>query len=106
MTGGNLDETLSFLDFLENETNCEVWIRHVIVKGYTYKTEYLYKLGYYIGKYKNIKALDVLPYHAMAVNKYQNLGIDYPLKDMKDMTKEEAIKARSVNRLSNRLRSH
>ncbi len=96
LTGGNLDETLSFLDFLEKESKCEVWIRHVIVKGYTYKTDYLYKLGYHIGAYKNIKALDVLPYHTMAVNKYESLGIDYPLKDMKEMSKEEAAKARSV----------
>ncbi len=96
LTGGKLTETLEFLDFLAKETDCDIWIRHVIVKGYTYKTEYLYQLGYCIGQYKNIKAIDVLPYHDMAVNKYEELGLDYPLKDMPAMTKEQAVKARTV----------
>ncbi len=96
LTGGNLEETLSFLDFLCTKTSCDVWIRHVILKGYTYHTEYLYKLGYHLGQYKNIKALDVLPYHDMAVNKYENLGLVYPLKDMKSMNKDHAEKARTI----------
>lgn len=96
LTGGNLDETLDFLDFLSMETDCKVWVRHVIVKGYTYKTDALYKLGYYIARYKNITGLDVLPYHAMGENKYEKLGLEYPLKGMEAMTKEDAIKARQV----------
>ncbi len=96
LTGGKLEETLSFLDFLEHKTNCEIWIRHVIVKGYTYKTKYLYKLGYHIGAYKKIKALDVLPYHDMAVNKYAELDLIYPLAGMEAMTKEQAKKARMI----------
>ncbi len=97
LTGGNLQETLEFLDFLsKEETYCDVWIRHVIVKGYTYKTEYLYKLGYYLGSYKNVKALDVLPYHDMAVNKYAELGLKYPLAGMEAMPKDNAKKARKI----------
>ncbi len=96
LTGGNLNETLSFLDFLAERTCCEVWIRHVIIKGYTYKTDCLYKLGYYIGGYKNIVALDVLPYHDMAVHKYERLGIEYPLKGVPPMTEEHAKKARAI----------
>ncbi|MDO4772827.1 MAG: pyruvate formate-lyase-activating protein [Bacillota bacterium] len=96
LTAGELSETLAFLDFLEAQGTCDIWIRHVILEHWTYDTKYLYRLGYHLGGYKKIKALDVLPYHSMGVNKYEKIGLDYPLKDARAMTKEEAAKARSV----------
>ncbi len=97
LTKGNLNETLDFLDFMsKEETYCDVWVRHVILKGITYKTEYLYELGYLIGGYKNIKAIDVLPYHVMGESKYEAMGLTYPLEGMPPMPKENAVKARKV----------
>ena len=58
--------------------------------------EYLERLGYYIGQFKHIKALDVLPYHSMGKTKYEQLGIDYVLKDVPEATKEQAIEARGI----------
>jgi hypothetical protein len=60
--------------------NIDVWIRHVVVPGITYNEEYLTRLGEFLGSLNNIKALDVLPYHTMGVVKYENLGMEYPLK--------------------------
>ena len=71
-----------------------MWVRHVVVPEITYNEKYLRELGEFIGKLRNVKALDVLPYHDMAIPKYENLGINYPLKDIKPLTKEEALKAR------------
>ena len=45
---------------------------------------------------KNIKALDVLPYHDMARGKYKELGMDYPLETTEPLTKDEAINARNI----------
>mgnify|MGYP006358152157 CR=1 FL=1 len=44
----------------------------------------------------NIKALDVLPYHTMGVKKYEELGIDYPLKGIPQRDKELAMQARQT----------
>ena len=49
-----------------------------------------------MGTLNNVKALDVLPYHDMAVPKYENLGIEYPLKNVPPLSKEDAIKARDI----------
>ena len=38
----------------------------------------------------------VLPYHDMAIPKYESLGLDYPLKGIPPLTKEQAIEARNV----------
>lgn len=43
-----------------------------------------------------MKALDVLPYHNMGEVKYENLGMEYPLKGMEPLTKDDAIYAREI----------
>ena len=73
-----------------------VWIRHVAVPGITDKETYLYRLRQYLGTLKNIKALDVLPYHDMGKVKYHELGIPYALEDVPPMAPEKAAEARKV----------
>ena len=89
---------VTILDFARylSEKNIPTWIRHVVVPEITYKEEYLTRLGTFLAELKNIKALDVLPYHDMAVPKYENMGLEYPLKDIPPLTKEEAINARNI----------
>ena len=89
------DNILDFLAYLD-ENHIETWIRHVIVEGITLNDEYLDRLGYFIGQFHCIKALDCLPYHGMGEVKYEKLGIDYPLKGMKNLPQEKAIHAREV----------
>ena len=88
----------NILDFAKylSEINKPVWIRHVVVPGITFKEEYLTRLGQFLAGLHNIKALDVLPYHEMAIPKYENLGIDYPLKGVPPLTHDEAKKARNI----------
>lgn len=95
LTGFPNENILKFAKYL-SEKQIPVWIRHVVVKGITYDKKYLQELGEFLAQLKNIKALDVLPYHDMAIPKYHNLGIDYPLKNVEPTTKEEAIKARNI----------
>ena len=85
---------LAFARYLADKA-VPVWIRHVVVKGYTDDPEYLRALGRFIGGLSNVKALDVLPYHAMGESKYKKLGIDYPLKGMPALEKSDAQAARS-----------
>ncbi|MCD8118061.1 MAG: pyruvate formate lyase-activating protein [Lachnospiraceae bacterium] len=74
----------------------DLLIRHVLVPGITQDDDALYRLGLYLGTLKNVKALDVLPYHTMGVNKYHELGIEYPLEGVPALTKDDAKKAREV----------
>ncbi len=45
---------------------------------------------------KNVKQLEVLPYHDMGKTKYEKLGIDYPLADTEPMTNDDAAKAKDI----------
>lgn len=89
------DGILAFAELL-SEKNIPIWIRHVVVPGITDDDVYLKKLGYYIGGLKSLKALDVLPYHDMAKPKYENLGMDYVLKDVPPLEKAVALEKKQV----------
>lgn len=86
---------LAFAKYL-SDINKHVWIRHVVVTGLNDKKEYLTKLGEFMGTLNNVKALDVLPYHDMAIPKYESLGIEYKLKGIPPLSKDAAIKARNI----------
>ena len=95
LTGLSNTNILDFAKYL-SEINKPMWVRHVVVPQITYNEKWLSKLGKFLATLKNIKALDVLPYHDMAIPKYENLNIEYPLKNIPPLTKEEAIKARNI----------
>ncbi len=94
LCGMHNDNILAFAKYLD-EKGKPIWIRHVVVPGITDIKEDLFALGKFIAGLKNIKALDVLPYHTMGVHKYEELGIEYTLKGTPPMTVEAAIEAKA-----------
>ncbi len=95
LTGFSNKSVLDFAKYL-SDNNIPVWIRHVVVPDITFNDEYLKKLGIFISGLKNVKAIDVLPYHDMAKEKYKKLDIDYPLKNTLPLTKEQALYAKKL----------
>lgn len=93
LTGHKNENVLAFAKHLE-ELKIPVWIRHVVIEGYTNDSEDLLNLGRFIGSLKNLRALDVLPYHTLGAHKYKELGIPYPLENLPSLKKEEAEKAK------------
>ena len=94
LTGYSNKNILLFAEYLSKK-NIPIWIRHVVVPTITFNKKYFEELGYFLATLKNIKALDVLPYHDMGKVKYKNMGIKYPLEDIEPLTKEQAIEARN-----------
>lgn len=86
---------LEFAKYLSKH-NIPMWIRHVVVPGLTDDDKYLFDLGYFIGQFKNLKALDVLPYHTMGEKKYEALGMEYPLKGVPAMDKPTVLLKKQV----------
>ena len=94
LTGSQNSNVLDFAEYL-SENNIPLWIRHVVVKGHTDNKDDLKRLGRYLAHLKTLKALDVLPYHTMGVNKYKELGMSYPLEGVEALSAQEAVKAKS-----------
>ena len=89
------DGILAFCEYLNNR-KVDMWIRHVVVPTITDDDTYLYKLGYFIGQFSNVKALDVLPYHTMGKAKYEQLGMEYKLDRIPAMDKNKVIEKKQV----------
>lgn len=95
LTGHSNVNILKFARYLD-ERHIPVWVRHVVVPGITDSEHHLKALGRILAGLSNVKALDVLPYHTMGVEKYRNLGITYPLEGVEPMSKQNAIQAKKI----------
>lgn len=95
LTGHENTRVFAFADFLERQ-RVPVWIRHVVVPGITNQREELEALGAYLASLSNVEKLEILPYHALAVPKYENLGMEYPLKGVPQLLKQEAKEAYGI----------
>lgn len=76
-----------------------VWIRHVLVPERNDTDEYLHQLADFIHTLKNVERVEVLPYHTLGMFKWEQLGIDYPLKNINPPTKERVHNAEAILRL-------
>lgn len=92
LTGQSNEHIIEFARYLDDRHK-KVWIRHVVVPGITFDQKKLEKLGDFLRSLSNVEKLEVLPYHAMGKVKYENLEMDYPLKETPQLTKEEARRA-------------
>lgn len=87
MTNRNIDNSLKFLELCQ-KLDKKLWIRVVIVPGINDNEDYVNELINFIKPIKNVEKIEFLPYHTLGVHKYDNLKIDYPLKDVPDMDKD------------------
>ena len=97
LTGHSNQNILAFARFLDR-IHKPVWIRHVVVPGITFDEAELTGLGHFLGQLHNVEKLEVLPYHSMGKVKYDNLGMDYRLKNTPQLTKAEAQEAEAMIR--------
>ena len=88
----NILDCARFLD----EIGKDVWIRHVLVPGYTDDDESLTKLHEFIASLSNVKRVEVLPYHSFGAFKWEEMGIPYKLKETNTPTQESEEHAKQL----------
>ena len=71
---------------LTAENNVPLWIRHVVVPGLTDAPEHLRRVKAKAQSYPNFEKLEFLPFHKLCMEKYERMGIEFPLKDVPGMT--------------------
>ena len=62
-----------------------LWLRHVAVPGLTDGESHLAGLAEYIKGIRNVKRVELLPYHVLGVPKYHAMGIPYSLEGVPPM---------------------
>ena len=87
-TGGSLQKVLKFLDLVEEKT-IPVWIRQVIVPNLNDDEKSMEELNSLIAKYSNIEKVELLPFKKLCLSKYENMGLEFRLKDTDEADPEK-----------------
>ena len=95
LTGQSNRKTLDFARYL-SEKNKPLWIRHVLVPGWTDEDGALERVRAFVEGLSTVEKIEVLPYHSLGVAKYEALGIDYPLKGILPPSKERIENAERI----------
>lgn len=82
LVGFSNEKELAFARYL-NDNNIPVWIRQVIVPGFTDNKDDLLKLKTFINSLNNVKKIEFLPYHNLGEYKWKELGFEYSLKNVR-----------------------
>ena len=88
LVGNKMDKFNNFLNFCQNKKT-PLWLRQVIVPGLNDNKESVLKLKQFAEKLSFVEKIELLPYHTMAIEKYEKLGLEYRLKDISDMDKKK-----------------
>ena len=95
VTGADGSGALALLDWCQQHGK-PVWLRHVLVPGYSLERERLEALARYLRPFTCIQTVELLPFHQMGAYKWQELGIPYVLAEVKAPGSEQVELAREI----------
>jgi pyruvate formate lyase activating enzyme len=95
ITGVGNEKIKAFSHYL-SEHGIPIWVRYVLVPGYTDSVEDLQLAAKLIRELKSVKKVEVLPYHSMGAYKWKKLGENYSLKEVNPPSSEQVAKANEI----------
>lgn len=95
LVGFSNELELGFAKYL-SDNEIAIWIRQVLIPGFTDNEEDLLKLRDFIRSLKTVKKVELLPYHDMGKFKWKKLGLDYALEGVKNASLDDMKKAKKV----------
>lgn len=75
-----MEKAQEFLDYLQEE-NKRTWLRYVVIPNLNDGKEDIAKLFDLKNKYPCVEKIELLPFRKLCLEKYDEMGIDFPLKD-------------------------
>src|SRR6185369_3357151 len=82
LTGKEPGPTLDFARRLAQRRKT-IWLRYVLVPGLTDNESDITQIAAFAADLGNVERVDVLPFHQMGRYKWEKLGIDYTLNDVR-----------------------
>lgn len=95
LTGKTNTNVLEFAKYLADRDQ-DVWLRYVLVPGINDDSETLSEWKKFADSLHNVRKIELLPYHRMAVDKYKTLGMEYRLNGTLEPTKEQINLAKKI----------
>ena len=95
LVGRSNKKELEFAKYL-SDNNVKMWIRQVIVPGYTDNEKDLIKLKEFISTLKTVEKVQLLPYHSMGKYKWEKLKAKYELENVRDANEQDIERAKKI----------
>ena len=95
LVGFSNEKEIEFIKYL-TKINKPMWIRQVLVPGYTDDKHDLLKLKKFINSLTSVEKVEVLPYHTMGKYKWEDLGLKYELEGVPSATDEDVARAKEI----------
>ena len=95
LTGFTNANILDLAQYL-SEQGKHMWIRHVLVPGFTTDEADLRKTDEFIRTLQNVDKVEVLPYHKLGIQEWERLGIPYQLEGIDPPTAEQLKLAKDI----------
>ena len=95
LVGFSNEKELAFARYL-SEFGKPMWIRQVLVPGYTDNNQDLLNLKSFIESLKTVEKVEILPYHTLGKYKWDNLGMKYELEGVPSATAEDVNRAKKI----------
>lgn len=92
--GMGIDTVLSFISAC-NKTEADVIIRHVVVPGMTDSEESIKQIALIANTARNLKKIELLPFRKLCVQKYDELGLEFPLSNTSECPPETIEKLKN-----------
>jgi pyruvate formate lyase activating enzyme len=80
LTGQPNKNTLDLAAYRES-TGKRMWLRYVLVPGWSDQVKYIQEWGQYFANYKTVDRVEIIPFHQLGMHKWELMNITYPLKD-------------------------
>ena len=95
ITSVKLENTLKFAEYL-SDIGKPVWIRYVLIPGYTDNENDLNKWAEYVSGLKNVERVEILPFHQMGGDKWDQVGREYKLKEVQTPLPHDVKRAEKI----------
>lgn len=86
---------LDFAKYLSSH-NIPIWIRQVLIPGFTDDEHDLLKLKDFIASLQSVQKVELLPYHDMGKFKWKRLGLDYALDNINSSSLQDIERAKKI----------
>jgi pyruvate formate lyase activating enzyme len=87
LTGLSNRSVLNVAQYRES-TGKPMWLRYVMVPGWSDQEAYLHQLGQHFQHYTTIEKIEIQPYHLLGVHKWEALNMEYQLTNVQPPSKE------------------
>ena len=79
-----------------NQLEKKVWIRHVLVSGVNDRRCEIQEIAALARRIDHLQRFELLPFHQMAEDKYEKLGLSYKLKGRPETSQEDIERAKEI----------